>query len=94
MATRWTIRHGLLRLWFKDLMNVTDKFQFIDPTFRHSCLDEGTRQEYRNSMNCNFSVTFIKSLNLSSIKPCTIILICDNNLIHGAQVVLKLNCSS
>ena len=92
MATRWTIRHGLMLLWFKDLMNVTETLQFIDSTFRHSCLDEGTRQECRNvgSMNCNFSVTFIKSLNLSNIKPSTIILICDNNLIHGAQVVLKL----
>ena len=30
---------------------------------------------YRNfgSMNCNFSVTFIKSLNQSSIKPCLIV---------------------
>ena len=25
-------------LWFKDLMNVTEKLQFIDPTFRHSCI--------------------------------------------------------
>ena len=34
--------------------------------------DEGTRQGCRNlgSMNCNFSVTFIKSLNQSSVKPC------------------------
>ena len=23
MATRWTIRHGLMLLWFTDLMNVT-----------------------------------------------------------------------
>ena len=38
MATRWTSRHGLMLLWFKDLMNVTVKLQFIDPTFRHSCL--------------------------------------------------------
>ena len=37
-ATRWTIRHGLMLLWFKDLMNVTEKLQFIDPTFQHSCL--------------------------------------------------------
>ena len=36
MATRWTIRHGLMLLWFKDLTNVTEKLQFIDPTFRHS----------------------------------------------------------
>ena len=25
-------------LWFKDLMNVTEKLQSIDPTFRHSFL--------------------------------------------------------
>ena len=37
-ATRWTIRHGLMLLWFKDLMNVTEKSQFIDLKFRHSCL--------------------------------------------------------
>ena len=38
MATRWTIRHGLMLLWFEDLMNVTEKLQFIDPTSRHFCL--------------------------------------------------------
>ena len=32
------VRHGLMLLWFKDLMNVTEKLQFIDPIFRHSCL--------------------------------------------------------
>ena len=32
------IRHGLMLLWFKNLMNATEKLQFIDPTFRHSCL--------------------------------------------------------
>ena len=37
-ATRWTFRHGLMLLWFKDLMNVTKKLKFIDPTFWHSCL--------------------------------------------------------
>ena len=38
-------------LWFKDLMNVTEKLQFID------------LKECRNigSMNCDFLVTFIKS---------------------------------
>ena len=25
-------------LWFKDLMNVTEKLKFMDPTFRPSCL--------------------------------------------------------
>ena len=33
-----TIRHGLTQLWFEDLTNVTEKLQFIDPTFQHSCL--------------------------------------------------------
>ena len=37
-ATRWTIRHGLMLLWLKDLMIVTEKLQFIDLTFRHSCV--------------------------------------------------------
>ena len=38
MATRWTIRHALMLLWLKDLMNVTEKLQFIDFAFRRSCL--------------------------------------------------------
>ena len=25
MATRWTIRHGLMLLWFTDLMNATEE---------------------------------------------------------------------
>ena len=84
-ATRWTIRHGLMLLWLKDLMLVTEKLQFIDLTFRHSCLvsssgvearNEGTRQKCRNvgSMNCNFLITIIKSLNQKNIKPCLIIM--------------------
>lgn len=79
-------------LWFGDLMSVTGTLRFVDPAFRHSCLDEGTRRGCRGvgSVSCGFSVAFVESLNLSGIKPCTIILICDNNLIHGAQVVLKL----
>ena len=32
------IRHGLMLLWFKDLINVTEKVQFIDPMSGHSCL--------------------------------------------------------
>ena len=32
-ATRWTIRHGLMLLWFTDLMNVTEELQFIDPDY-------------------------------------------------------------
>ena len=32
-ATRWTIRHDLMQLWFKDLMNVTEKLQFTNQRF-------------------------------------------------------------
>ena len=31
MATRWTIRHGLMLLWFTDLMNVTEEVTFNRP---------------------------------------------------------------
>ena len=46
-------------LWFKDLMNVTEKLQFID---LKEC-------QYIGCMNCNFEVTFIKFLNKGSVKP-------------------------
>ena len=29
------IWHGLIQLWFKDFMKVTEKLQFTDPTFRN-----------------------------------------------------------
>ena len=32
------LRHGLMLLWFKDLMNLAEKLQFIHPLFRHSSL--------------------------------------------------------
>ena len=31
MATRWTIRHSLMLLWFTDLMNVTEKVTIHRP---------------------------------------------------------------
>ena len=31
MATRWTIRHGLMLLWFTDLMNVTEEVTIHRP---------------------------------------------------------------
>ena len=30
-ATRWTIRHGLMLLWFTDLMNVTEEVTIHRP---------------------------------------------------------------
>ena len=85
VKTYFAFRHGLMLLWLKDLMNVTKKLQFIDATFRNSFLvsqsevmrgdEEDTKQECRNvgSIKCNFSVTFIKSLNQSNTKPCLIV---------------------
>ena len=32
MATRWVIRHGLMLLWFKDLMMVTEEVIIHRPT--------------------------------------------------------------
>ena len=31
MATRWTIRHGLMLLWFTDLMNVIEEVTIHRP---------------------------------------------------------------
>ena len=31
-ATRWTIRHGLMLLWFTDLMNVTEEVTIYRPS--------------------------------------------------------------
>ena len=31
MATRWTIRHSLMLLWFADLMNVTEEVTIPRP---------------------------------------------------------------
>ena len=59
-------RHGLMLLWFADLINVTEEVTIHRPNvstplstaFIRGDLndDEGTRQECRNvgSMNCNF----------------------------------------
>ena len=40
MATRWTIRHGLMLLWFTDLMNGTEEVtqHFDTPA---ECLHQG-----------------------------------------------------
>ena len=56
--------HGLMLLWFADLMNVTEEVTIHRPNFstllsnafiRGDLNDEGTRQECRNvgSINCN-----------------------------------------
>ena len=56
MATRWTIRHGLMLLWFADLMSVTEEVSLVPSSGVIITPDEGTRQERWNvgSMNYNF----------------------------------------
>ena len=44
MATRWTIRHGLMLLWFTDLMNVTKEVTIHKEV---TIINVGSR-------NCNF----------------------------------------
>ena len=64
MATRWTIRHGLMPLWFKDLMNITEKLQFIDPTFRlHHPWCYGNGAEISRYL-LNQSLTFSRASNI------------------------------
>ena len=52
-ATRWSIRNGLMLLWFIDLMSVTEEVTIHRPNV--STLPVST-QECRSvgSMNCNF----------------------------------------
>ena len=56
IATRWTIRHGLMLLWFADLMSVTEEVSLVPSSGVMITPDEGTRQECRDIgyMNCNF----------------------------------------
>ena len=70
-ATRWTIRHGLMLLWFKDEINWELVSTLLSSSFIRGD-HKGTRQECRNveSMNWNISVILTKSLSQSSIKPC------------------------
>ena len=82
MATRWTIRHGLMLLWFKDVMNVTKKLQFIDPTFWHSSVD--------------FAMSFIHRINDYLINSDTVVIILRActfyNTVVDASVRFCLDC--
>ena len=49
-ATRWTIRHGLMLLWFTDLMNVTEEVTIHRPNVSTLLSNAFIRGE----MNCNF----------------------------------------
>ena len=64
-ATRWTIRHSLMRLWFADLMNITEEGTIHRPNVSRSV-------ETLGLWIVTSLVTFIKSANQSSIKPCLI----------------------
>ena len=64
-ATRWTIRHSLMLLWFADLMYVTEEVTFMV-------------YELMGLWIVTSSVTFIKSANQSSVKLC-LFYICSIN---------------
>ena len=64
MATRWTIRHSLMLLWFKDLMNVTEEVIVHRPNvltllsipFMEVDLNAATRGPFiRSLISCLFS---------------------------------------
>ena len=58
MATRWTIRHGLMLLWFTDLMNVTKEVTIHRPNvstllssaFIRGDLNAATRDHFIRSL--------------------------------------------
>ena len=63
-ATRWTIRHSLMLLWFADLMNVTKEVTIHRPNvstllssaFIRGDLNAATRGPFiRSLINCLFS---------------------------------------
>ena len=64
MATRWTIRHGLMLLWFKDLMNVTEEVivhrpnvsTLLSSPFMEGDLNAAIRGSFiRSLISCLFS---------------------------------------
>ena len=57
--TEFLIRHGLMLLWFRDLMNVTEKLHFIDPMFRHSCLMPSLEADLIVATSAPFKCTLI-----------------------------------
>ena len=58
MATRWTIRHGLMLLWFTDLMNVTEEVT----THRPNISTLLSSAFIRGDLNAAIRGPFIRSL--------------------------------
>ena len=56
---QFLIRHGLMLLWFRDLMNVTEKLHFIDPMFRHSCRVPSSEADLIVATSAPFKCTLI-----------------------------------
>ena len=50
-ATRWTIRHGLMLLWFTDLMNVTEEVTIYRPSVSILLSSIQSAANYRNERN-------------------------------------------
>ena len=91
MATRWTIRHSLMLLGFKDLMNVTEKVTIHRPNvstllssaFIRGDLNAATRGPFIRSLtSCLFFLTRSKWASgskppLSRFKGAWVELICE-----------------
>ena len=61
MATRWTIRHGLMLLWFTDLMNVTKEVTIHRPNVS-TLLSSASDTPVRGDLNAATRDPFIRSL--------------------------------
>ena len=92
------VRHGLMLLWFKDLMNSTEKFQFRDPPFRHSLLVPSSGDFLGNSLllaplfpkpttKKHSSRTAFSLLELF-FSYCIVVAVAKGNLLNFARKVL------
>ena len=91
------VKHGLMLLWFKDLMNSTEKFQFRDPTFRHSLLVPSSGDFLGNSLllaplfpkpttkkHCSLTAFSLLKLFFSY---CIVVAVAKGNLLNFARRV-------
>ena len=90
MTTKWTIRHGLMLLWSTDLMNVTEEATIHRPNVS-TLLSSAFQALDKNVETLGLwivasSVTFIKSVDQSSIKPCLISLILCNRKLDSSML--------
>ena len=65
MATRWTIRHGLMPLWFTDLINVTEKATIHGPNVSTLLSSAFIRGDLNAATRGPFIRSLISCLNFS-----------------------------